>query len=98
MISTARAGAGAAIKAVALSAAGVVALLAVDATRAAAQQTYPPEVEAQCRDDYFRHCSSYALGSTELRRCMESKGRNLAPNCQQALKDAGFTGKSVRSK
>ncbi len=68
------------------------------ATRAVAQQTYPPEVEAQCRDDYFRHCSSYALGSTELRRCMESKSKSLARNCQQALKDAGFGGKSSKSR
>ena len=52
--------------------------------------TYPPEVEEQCSDDYFRHCSPYALGSTELRRCMEAKGPNLEPNCQKALKDAGY--------
>lgn len=77
---------------------GLATALAANATRAVAQQTYPPEVEAQCRDDYFRHCSSYALGSTELRRCMESKGKSLAPNCQQALKDAGFTSKSSKSK
>ena len=62
-----------------------------------AQQTYPPAVEDQCRDDYFRFCSSYALGSTELRRCMESKGRTLSSNCQQALKDAGFV-KTSKSK
>ena len=55
-----------------------------------AQTTYPPEVENQCRDDYFRFCSPYSLGTDQLRRCMESKGRSLSPNCQQALKDAGF--------
>lgn len=55
-----------------------------------AQTTYPPEVENQCRDDYFRFCSPYSLGTDQLRRCMESKGKSLSPNCQQALKDAGF--------
>lgn len=64
--------------------------LGIIAGPAKAQQTYPPAVEDQCRDDYFRFCSSYALGSTELRRCMELKGRTLSSNCQQALKDAGF--------
>jgi hypothetical protein len=52
--------------------------------------TYPPQVEEQCTDDYFRHCSPYALGSTELRRCMEAKGKDLSSNCRQALKDAGY--------
>lgn len=70
--------------------AGAIAGLALASAPATAQQTYPPEVESQCRDDYFRFCSSYALGSTELRRCMEAKGRTLSPNCQQALKDAGY--------
>ncbi len=58
--------------------------------------TYPPEVEEQCSDDYFRHCSPYALGSTELRRCMEAKGGDLEPNCRQALKDAGYVRSSRR--
>ena len=64
--------------------------LAATVTSASAQTTYPPEVENQCRDDYFRFCSPYSLGSDQLRRCMESKGKTLSPNCQQALKDAGF--------
>jgi hypothetical protein len=63
-----------------------------------AQATYPPEVEEHCRDDYFRHCSSYALGSEALRRCMEAKGTNLSPNCKQALKDAGYVKQSRATK
>ncbi|MGE0699688.1 MAG: hypothetical protein AB7O57_11365 [Hyphomicrobiaceae bacterium] len=59
-------------------------------TAAHAQSTYPPEVENQCRDDYFRFCSPYALGSVELRQCMEAKGKTLSTNCRQALKDAGY--------
>ena len=70
--------------------AAALAGLALLATPARAQQTYPPEVEEQCQDDYFRFCSSYALGTNELRSCMQAKARNLSPNCKQALKDAGF--------
>ena len=55
-----------------------------------AQATYPPDVEAQCQGDYFKYCSPYALGSDELRRCMEAKGKSLSRNCQQPLKDGGF--------
>ena len=70
--------------------------LASVAGPAMAQQTYPPAVEDQCRGDYFTFCSSYALGSNELRRCMEAKGKSLSHNCQQALKDAGFVKTSKR--
>jgi hypothetical protein len=78
---------------------GVAAVLAachVAATTAVAQ-TYSPEVDQYCRDDYFRHCSSYQLGTTALRRCMESKGRSLSPNCRKALRDAGLV-RSGRSR
>jgi hypothetical protein len=60
------------------------------------QSTYPAEVENQCRDDYFRYCSPYALGSDELRRCMEAKGRSLSSHCQKALKDAGYVRPNYR--
>jgi hypothetical protein len=56
----------------------------------AQQSTYPAEVENQCRDDYFRYCSPYALGSDELRRCMEANGKALSSHCQKALKDGGY--------
>jgi len=56
----------------------------------AQSSTYPPEVESNCKDDYFRYCSPYALGSDELRRCMEAKGLSLSSQCQQALKNAGY--------
>jgi len=63
---------------------------ALPASIAGAQTAYPAEVENQCRADYFRFCSPYALGSDELRRCMEVNGKALASSCQQALKDAGL--------
>lgn len=77
---------GAALRGTFLASAIVVAHLAP----AHAQGTYPPRVENECRDDYFRYCSPYALGSDELRRCMEAKGRSLSSHCQKALKDAGY--------
>lgn len=66
------------------------AAMTVPPVLSSAQSIYPPEVEEKCRDDYFRFCSPYALGSDELRRCMEAKGRTLSHSCQQALKDAGL--------
>jgi hypothetical protein len=56
----------------------------------AQSSTYPPEVETQCKEDYLRYCSPYALGSDELRRCMEAKGMTLSSHCRQALKNAGY--------
>lgn len=70
------------------AAAGVV--LCCTPVLAQSQSTYPAQVESQCRDDYFRYCSPYALGSDELRRCMEAKGQSLSSHCQKALKDAGY--------
>ena len=69
-----------------LSLAGIAAMPA----QTRAQSTYPAEVEKQCRDDYYRYCSPYALGSDELRQCMEAKGKTLSSHCQQALKNAGY--------
>ena len=65
-------------------------VLSTASARAQSQSTYPPAVESQCRGDYFRYCSPYALGSDELRRCMEANGKALSSPCQQALKDAGY--------
>lgn len=48
------------------------------------------KVENACRDDYFRHCSAYAVGSTSLRNCMQSKANQLSRSCINALVDAGY--------
>ena len=48
-----------------------------------------PRVENACRDDYFRYCSAYPVGSAALRLCMESKSKNLSQTCVRALIDAG---------
>ncbi len=73
---------------------GVLCILAISVigalSPATAQTTYPAAVENYCKEDYFRYCSPYSLGTEELRRCMEAKGMTLSRNCQQALKDAGY--------
>ncbi len=68
------------------------------AASAQSKSIYPQHVENQCSDDYFRHCSPYALGSDELRQCMEVNGKLLSRKCQQALKDAGLVRQSILKK
>lgn len=48
------------------------------------------KVETNCRKDYSRFCSKYSLGTTALRKCMESNGRRLSRKCKRALVDAGM--------
>lgn len=71
-------------------------LLSIAPALAQSQSTYPPQVENQCKADYFRYCSPYALGSDELRRCMEANGKALSSHCQKALKDAGYVRANYR--
>ena len=47
-------------------------------------------VEQACRDDYFRLCSAYAVGSPSLRNCMESKAKNITPRCITAMRKEGL--------
>ena len=68
----------------------LAAVVAMAVSPAVAQSTYPPAVENYCKEDYFRYCAPYSLGTDELRRCMEANGRTLSRNCQQALIDAGY--------
>lgn len=46
-------------------------------------------VKSACRDDYFQHCSQYAVGSEELRQCMRKVGENLSTPCLVALVQDG---------
>ncbi|MGH1418481.1 MAG: hypothetical protein ACRBCJ_06455 [Hyphomicrobiaceae bacterium] len=47
------------------------------------------KVERNCKRDYKRFCSKYSIGTTSLRKCMESNGRRLSRKCKRALVDAG---------
>jgi adenylate kinase len=46
-------------------------------------------VKDACRQDYFNHCSSFAVGSEELRACMRKVDKDLSPACIDALVAAG---------
>ncbi len=46
-------------------------------------------VKHACRDDYFQHCSQYAVGSDELRQCMRKVGEDLSTPCLVALVQEG---------
>jgi hypothetical protein len=77
------------LKTTALAAIGIC-LLAHDAN------AYSQEVRRQCRDDYFAHCSNFAVGDPALRACMRKVGKRLAPGCIGALKANGEVGKERR--
>jgi hypothetical protein len=74
------------IKLIALVATSVP-LLAQDAS------AYSQAVRHACRGDYFTHCNTYEVGSTELRKCMRKVGRGLSAPCQQALVTSGEVAK-----
>lgn len=46
-------------------------------------------VKSACRNDYFQHCSQYAVGSDELRQCMRNVGEDLSTPCLVALVQEG---------
>jgi hypothetical protein len=50
---------------------------------------YSDRVQNNCKGDYLTFCSSHAIGSTGMRQCMESNGKDLSPRCVSALVDAG---------
>lgn len=57
------------------------------ATTATAQSA---KVKNACNADARRLCPQYKLDSSELRYCMESRGRSLSHGCVAALEDAGI--------
>lgn len=46
-------------------------------------------VKRACASDYFAHCSMFAVGTPEVRKCMRAVGPNLSRGCITALKAAG---------
>jgi hypothetical protein len=42
-----------------------------------------------CMSDYFSYCSSYSVGSPQLRQCMRAAGPKLSKGCVSALVAAG---------
>ncbi|MCH9765745.1 MAG: hypothetical protein K0U34_07115 [Alphaproteobacteria bacterium] len=48
-------------------------------------------VKNACKNDYYRHCPSHAIGSPQLRTCMTQAGKRkqLSRRCLRALIDTG---------
>ena len=51
-------------------------------------------VKRACMGDYFSYCSSHAVGSASLRRCMRNAGPRLSKRCVKALVAAGEVSKA----
>lgn len=51
-------------------------------------------VKMACAADYYKHCSAYSPGSSEVRQCMRSVGAGLSRGCVDALVSAGEVSKA----
>lgn len=69
------------------SAVAVAAMLIASGPAGAVSQ----RVKNACKNDYFRHCPAYNVGSPQLRTCMTKAGkrRQLSRRCLRALIDHG---------
>jgi hypothetical protein len=67
------------------------ACLAVTLTSAASaqQQSFSSGIISKCSPDAMRLCPEHAIGSTEMRYCMEAKAKQLSKDCLIALEDDG---------
>jgi hypothetical protein len=63
-----------------------------------AQQSYSSSVASKCTPDAMRLCPEQALGSTEMRYCMESKARQISRDCIIALEDDGILPRGTRNR
>lgn len=77
------------------SAAFVAATLIVFATAAGA---ITERQKRDCKGDYQRFCSAYAVGSEGLRACMSRSVKKLSNSCVAALVDAGDMSKAQADK
>ena len=66
-----------------------VALLTIGFVADAANAV-PRKVKRACKGDYKSLCPHYKIGTSRMRACMRSKGRQLSWSCYQSLKDAGY--------
>ena len=55
-----------------------------------AANAVPAKLKRECRNDYKSFCPAYKVGTSKMRSCMRSNGRQLSWGCYQALKDAGY--------
>lgn len=71
-----------------MSGALVIAIIMITSSAA---EAVSQRVKNACRDDYFRHCPAYNVGSSQLRTCMTKAGKRkqLSHQCLRALIDTG---------
>ena len=50
----------------------------------------PRKLKRECKSDYKTFCPRYKVGTSRMRSCMRSNGRQLSWSCYQALKDHGY--------
>lgn len=55
-----------------------------------AAEAVPRKLKRECRSDYKLLCPLYKIGTSKMRSCMRSNGRQLSWGCYQALKDYGY--------
>jgi hypothetical protein len=66
----------------------VTSLIMVSITQMAS--AVPSKLKRECRSDYKTLCPLYKVGTSKMRSCMRSNGRQLSWSCYQALKDYGY--------
>jgi hypothetical protein len=76
------------------SAAFVAALILLPAVAGAVTERQ----KRDCKADYDRYCSAYAVGSEGLRACMSRSAKKLSNMCVAALVDAGDMTKAQAAK
>lgn len=67
----------------------VAALATALAVQVSSANAVSLSVRYACMQDYFRYCSTHAVGSQALRHCMRVNGERLSRNCVRALVSAG---------
>lgn len=58
----------------------------------------PRKVKRECRSDYKTLCPRYKIGTSRMRSCMRSNGRQLSWGCYEALRDHGYIRRGRSSK
>jgi hypothetical protein len=75
---------------------GLAALLIGVAGIVETANAVPRKVKRECRGDYKTFCPKYRIGTSRMRSCMRSNGRQLSWGCYQALKDYGYVRRGRR--
>jgi hypothetical protein len=78
-----------------LSTATMIVFAGVTASEANAQSA---RVRNACTADARRLCPQYSSGSSEMRYCMEARGRSLSHGCMSALEAEGIIPRGTLAK